>query len=64
MTVKIDGEHQHKLNTIFKWYNEKEPEFFNIKFVKDLQRILNRYGSLTMRQEQAIDNIIARWRVK
>ena len=57
--------HKHsaaeKLEMVYAWYSEKEPESFNLNFIDSLYEALEEYGSLTERQEKALNTILLTW---
>lgn len=55
---------EDKINAVLRWSEEaEEAEDFDASFVESLQTGLEKYGRLTERQEDALDNIIERWRI-
>ena len=54
---------QDKIDLILGWAEGKE-HFFDTAFVQELQGKLERYGKLTERQSEALDNIIDKFEIE
>lgn len=53
---------QEKIDMVMTWADEKD-RGFDTEFVESLQESLDNYGSLTVAQENALDNIIEQWHI-
>jgi hypothetical protein len=53
---------QDKIELILAWAEGKD-HFFDTAFVQELQGKLERYGKLTERQQEALDNIIEKFEI-
>jgi DNA-dependent RNA polymerase auxiliary subunit epsilon len=52
-----------KLDGVSSWVEEEAPESFNADFIESLKGALAEYEELTSRQEEALDNIITRFKI-
>jgi hypothetical protein len=53
---------EEKIEMILAW-SEDHPEF-DRNFVEDMEEKLDQFGSLTERQSESLDHIIARWKIE
>lgn len=53
---------QQKINAVIRWARSRK--WFDTEFVESLQEKLDEYGELTSAQEEGLDNIIKKFKIK
>jgi hypothetical protein len=59
----VKSEYAQKISSILEWADSDAPESFDDTFVLNMAEALETYGTLTVKQRAAIDNIIEKFEI-